>query len=295
LSFILHEKEFFLESNDDNQDSISYLKRLWALLTGEKSSRDTKEEIEKILDEVEEKGIIDEDQGDMIHNIIVLKDTMVHEIMVPKIDMVALEASSSLDDLIEVFSREGCSRIPIYEENLDNIIGVVHAKDVLKYWNVKDRPKDVRALMHPPYFVPEGKKLIDLLKEFREKRPKMAIVIDEYGNVDGLLTIGDVVEEIIGDIVGEDDAAGEEEIVEEGEGVYAVDPRLSIDEFSEEFGVEIPEGNYDTIGGFITCRMERIPESGETMEYEGFLFEIADADKKRISKLIVRPPARKES
>jgi len=209
--------------------------------------------------------------------------------------MVALEVSSSLDELIEVFARQGCSRIPIYEESLDNIIGVVHAKDVLKYWNHKDRPEDIRDLMHPPYFVPEGKKLIDLLKEFRQKRPKMAIVIDEYGNVDGLLTIGDVVEEIIGDIVGEDEAVPEEEIVQEEEGVYSVDPRLSIDEFSERFGVEIPEGNYDTIGGFITCRLERIPESGETMEFGGVLFEVVEADKKRISKLIVRTPARKES
>jgi CBS domain containing-hemolysin-like protein len=284
-----------LESNEDSQDSLSYLKRLWLLMTGEKSSRDTKKEIEKILDEVEERGIIDEEQGDMIHNIIVLKDTLVREIMVPKSDMVALEVSTPLDKIIEVFAREGCSRIPIYEDNLDNIIGVVHAKDILKYWNKNERPRDIRPLLHPPYFVPEGKKLIDLLQEFRQKRPKMAIVIDEYGNVDGLLTMSDVVEEIIGDIVGEDEAAGEEEIVQEGEGLYSVDPRLSIDEFSEKFGVEIPEGNYDTIGGFITCRMERIPESGETMEYNGVLFEIAEADKKRISKLMVRPSAGTES
>ncbi len=284
-----------MESNEDSQDSLSYLKRLWLLMTGEKSSRDTKKEIEKILDEVEERGIIDEEQGDMIHNIIVLKDTLVREIMVPKSDMVALEVSTPLDKIIEVFAREGCSRIPIYEDNLDNIIGVVHAKDILKYWNKNERPRDIRPLLHPPYFVPEGKKLIDLLQEFRQKRPKMAIVIDEYGNVDGLLTMSDVVEEIIGDIVGEDEAAGEEEIVQEGEGLYSVDPRLSIDEFSEKFGVEIPEGNYDTIGGFITCRMERIPESGETMEYNGVLFEIAEADKKWISKLMVRPSAGTES
>ena len=284
-----------MESNEERQDSLSYLKRLWLLMTGEKSSRDTKKEIEKILDEVEERGIIDEEQGDMIHNIIVLKDTLVREIMVPKSDMVALEVSTPLDKIIEVFAREGCSRIPIYEDNLDNIIGVVHAKDILKYWNKNERPRDIRPLLHPPYFVPEGKKLIDLLQEFRQKRPKMAIVIDEYGNVDGLLTMSDVVEEIIGDIVGEDEAAGEEEIVQEGEGLYSVDPRLSIDEFSEKFGVEIPEGNYDTIGGFITCRMERIPESGETMEYNGVLFEIAEADKKRISKLMVRPSAGTES
>jgi magnesium and cobalt transporter len=215
--------------------------------------------------------------------------------MVPKGDMVALEVSSSLDDIVELITKEGCSRIPIYEENFDNIIGVVYAKDILKYWNCQDRPSDVRSLMQPPYFVPEGKKLIDLLKEFRTNRPKIAIVIDEYGTVDGLLTIGDIMEEIVGDMVEEGDQVDEEEIVQKAAGIYAVDPRIPIDEFAEEFEAEIPEGNYDTVGGFITCRLERIPEPGETLEYDGILFEIAETDKKRITKLIVHTPLRKES
>lgn len=284
-----------MESNDDGLDSISVLKRLWYFLKREKIHTNRKEEIEKIIDEVEEKGFIDEDQGDMIHNIIVLKDTAVREIMAPKVDMIALESSSSLDDLVDVITSKGCSRIPIFEDSMDNIVGVVYAKDVLKYWKAKDEIPDIKALMNPPYFVPEGKKLIDLLNEFREKRTKMAIVIDEYGNVDGLLTMGDIMEEIVGDIVGEDDMYREAEIVEKGDGIYSVDPKLPIDEFSEAFDVEIPEGSYDTVGGFITCRLERIPKTGETLEHNGVLFEIAGADKKRISKLIVHAQLRKDT
>lgn len=279
----------------DEHDQQSYLKRLWSLLRGEKAEPDTEKEIEKLLDEVEEKGFIDEEQGDMIHNIVVLKDTLVREIMVPKCDMVATEVSSSIDDLVELITKEGCSRIPIYEGSLDNIIGVVYAKDILKYWKCQDSPCDIRSLMQPPYFVPEGKKLIDLLKEFRTNRPKIAIVIDEYGTVDGLLTIGDIVEEIVGDMVEEGDQTDEEEIVQKAAGVYVVDPKLSVDEFAEEFETEIPEGNYDTVGGFITCRLERIPEPGESLEYDGIRFEIAETDKKRITKLIVHSPPRKES
>ncbi len=284
-----------MESNDDGQDSISVFKRLWYFLRGEKLTTNTKEEIDKIIDEVEEKGFIDEDQGDMIHNIIVLKDTAVREIMVPKGDMIALSSSSSLNDLIATITKEKCSRIPVYEETMDNIIGVIYAKDVLKYWGGKESLSDIKELMNPPYFVPEGKKLTDLLNEFKEKRTKMAIVIDEYGNVDGLLTMGDIMEEIVGDIAGENNMHREQEIVEKEAGIYFVDPKLTIDEFSEAFDVAIPEGSYDTVAGFITCQLERIPKSGEVLEYKGVVFEIAGADKKRISKLIVHAQLRKDS
>jgi CBS domain containing-hemolysin-like protein len=285
-----------LENDGENHEKTSYLKRLWSLLRGEDAEADKDEQIDKLLDEVEERGFIDEDQGDMIHNIIVLRDTTVREIMVPKGDMVAIEVKSSLDAIVDLINREGCSRIPVYEEHLDNIIGIVYAKDILEYWNCDARPSDIRHLMHPPYFVPEGKKLIDLLNEFRTNRPKIAIVIDEYGNVDGLLTVGDVMAEIVGDMVEEvDDGPEEEEISETSDGVFTVDPKIPIDEFSEEFRVEIPEGDYDTVGGFIISRLERIPRPGETLEWEGLTFEVADSDKKRIVRLVVRTPARKHA
>lgn len=281
-------------SNEEHERTDTLLKRLWLFLTRSEDSSDTKKQIEKILDEVEEHGIIDEDQGEMIQNILVLKDTSVSEIMVPKGDIVALPSSASLDELAEVFTREGYSRIPIYEESLDNIIGVVYAKDLLSCWKKRNEVTAIKQLMHPVYFIPEGKKLIDLLKEFREKQTKIAIIIDEYGNVDGLITIGDILEEIVGDVIGEEGEEIEEDIVHKGGGLFSVDPKMPIDEFAEAFEVDIPEGDYDTVAGFVTSEMERIPKPGERFEYGGIIFEIVGADKRRIHRLVVHAPLRKE-
>jgi CBS domain containing-hemolysin-like protein len=283
-----------LGSNEEHERTDTLLKRLWLFLTRSEDSSDTKKQIEKILDEVEEQGFIDEDQGEMIQNILVLKDTSVSEIMVPKGDIVALPSSASLDELAEVFTREGYSRIPIYEESLDNIIGVVYAKDLLSCWKKRNEVTAIKQLMHPVYFIPEGKKLIDLLKEFREKQTKIAIIIDEYGNVDGLITIGDILEEIVGDVIGEEGEEIEEDIVHKGDGLFSVDPKMPIDEFAEAFEVDIPEGDYDTVAGFVTSEMERIPKSGEKFEYGGIIFEIVGADKRRIHRLVVHAPLRKE-
>ena len=284
-------------SNDENEQTDNLLKRLWVFFTRAKDvmgASDTKRQIEKILDEVEGKGNLDEDQGDMIQNILVLKDTSAGEVMVPKGDIVALPSTATLNELADIFTREGYSRIPVYEDSLDNIVGIVYAKDMLKYWNSRDEIKDIRQLMHAPFFIPEGKKLIDLLNEFREKRTKIAIIIDEYGSVDGLITIADLMEEIVGDMIGEEGDEIEEYIVHKGVGMYTVDPMTPIDEFSEAFETKIPDGDYDTVAGFITSQMERIPKPGEKLEYEQLVFEIVGADKRRIHKLVVHAPVRKE-
>jgi len=286
-----------LGSNDENEQTDNLLKRLWVFFTRAKDvmgASDTKRQIEKILDEVEGKGNLDEDQGDMIQNILVLKDTSAGEVMVPKGDIVALPSTATLNELADIFTREGYSRIPVYEDSLDNIVGIVYAKDMLKYWNSRDEIKDIRQLMHAPFFIPEGKKLIDLLNEFREKRTKIAIIIDEYGSVDGLITIADLMEEIVGDMIGEEGDEIEEYIVHKGDGMYTVDPMTPIDEFSEAFETKIPDGDYDTVAGFITSQMERIPKPGEKLDYEQLVFEIVGADKRRIHKLVVHAPMRKE-
>jgi len=286
-----------LGSNDEYEQTDNLLKRLWVFFTRAKDNMgasDTKRQIEKILDEVEGNGTLDEDQGDMIQNILVLKDTSAGEIMVPKGDIVALPSTATLDELAEIFTREGYSRIPVYEDSLDNIVGIVYAKDMLKYWNSRDEIKDIRQLMHTPFFIPEGKKLIDLLNEFREKRTKIAIIIDEYGGVDGLITIADLMEEIVGDMIGEEGDEIEEYIVHKGDGIYIVDPMMPIDEFAEAFETKIKDGDYDTVAGFITSQMERIPKPGEKLEYAQLVFEIVGADKRRIHKLVVHAPSRKE-
>jgi CBS domain containing-hemolysin-like protein len=282
---------------DEFDQTDNLLKRLWIFLTRTKDDvavSDTKRQIEKILDEEEGKGNIDEDQGDMIQNILVLKDTSAGEIMVPKGDIVALPGTATLNELAEIFTREGYSRIPVYDDSLDNIVGIVYAKDMLKYWNSRDEIKDIRQLMHAPFFIPEGKKLIDLLNEFREKRTKIAIIIDEYGGVDGLITIADLMEEIVGDMIGEEGDEIEEYVVHKGDGIYTVNPKMPVDEFAEAFKTTIPDGDYDTVAGFITSQMERIPKPGEKLEYEQLVFEIVGADKRRIHKLAVHTPSRKE-
>ncbi len=280
-----------MDINDDQQERQFFLKRLWLLLKSETpQAKDITQEINNIIDEVEEKGFIDEDQGDMIHNIIVLKDTAVREIMVPKVDMVALERSASIEELVEAITQNGCSRIPIYQKTMDNIVGIIYAKEVLKYWQASSKEIEIEDLLHPPYFVPESKKLTDLLQEFRQQQTKIAIIIDEFGGVDGLITIGDIIEEIVGDIQAEDESHPELDIVDRGDGSFEVEPKMPIDEFAEAFALDIPEGDYDTVAGFINFQLERIPKSGETLKYEGCTFEIAAADKKRISKLILHTP-----
>jgi magnesium and cobalt transporter len=286
-----------LDRDEGAKQADTLMKRLWLYLTrtgdGEEA-HDTRRQIEEILDEVEQKGIIDEDQGDMIHNILFLRDTTVSEIMVPKGDIVALPVNATVDDVVRTFTQEGYSRIPVFDGTLDNVVGVIHAKDLLKYWNDRNAPGDIREILHDPFFVPEGKRLIDLIKEFKVRRTKIAIVIDEYGGVDGMVTVADLMEEIIGEALGEDGDDFEGYVEPMGEGIYALDPMMPIDEFAEAFGVSVPEGDYDTVAGFITTSMERIPKVGEIFEYKGLSIEITGADKRRISRLTVRAPGLKD-
>ena len=239
-------------------------------------------ELQEIIDEVEEIGIINESQGEMIENIIVLKDTMVREIMVPKMDMVCIGSSTPVTEVVKAIAKSGYSTIPVYEGSPDNIVGIVHAKDILINMDQCLNEFMVTDIMRQPYFVPESKKLIDLLKEIKERRCKIAIIIDEYGSVDGLTTLEDILNEII------ETQDTEDGIKDTVDGSHIVDPKMSVEEFIAEFSLDIPRGEYDTVGGFITSTLERIPEQGEIFEFNNLIFEIAEADKKRISKLILR-------
>jgi CBS domain containing-hemolysin-like protein len=266
---------------DRRQEDSTIFEKIRNFLAKDRK-KDAKQELHEIIDEVEEIGIISESQGEMIENIIVLKDTMVREIMVPKMDMVCVDSSTPVKELVNAIARGSCSTIPVYEGSPDNIVGIVHAKDILVKMDQCLNEFNVTDIMRQPYFVPESKKLIDLLKEFRERRYKIAIVIDEYGSVDGLTTLEDILNEII------DTQDSDSGVKAAGDGTYIVNPKMSIDEFTEEFSSDIPRGEYDTIGGFIISALERIPEQGEIFEFNNLSFEIAGADKKRISKLILK-------
>jgi CBS domain containing-hemolysin-like protein len=266
---------------DRKQEESTIFEKIKNFLAKDRA-KDARIELHEIIDEVEEIGIINESQGEMIENIIVLKDTLVREIMIPKMDMVCVDLSTSVKELVKAIARCGCSTIPVYEGSPDIIVGIVHAKDILVNLDQCLNEFMVTDIMRQPYFVPESKKLIDLLKEFRERRCKIAIVIDEYGSVDGLTTLEDILNEIL------ETQGTENEIQGTGDGSYIVDPKMSIDEFISEFSLDIPRGEYDTVGGFIISTLERIPEQGEIFEFNNLIFEITEADKKRISKLILR-------
>jgi CBS domain containing-hemolysin-like protein len=263
---------------DRKQDDGSIIEKIRNFLAGDRK-KDARLELHEMIDEVEEIGIINESQGEMIQNILVLKDTMVREIMVPKVDMVCVGSSNPVTEVVKTIAKSGYSTIPVFDGSPDNIVGIVHAKDILVNLNQCLNEFNVTDIMRQPYFVPEGKKLIDLLKEFKDLKGKIAIVIDEYGSVDGLVTLEDILNEIVET---EDD---ENSVQDTGDGSFIVDPKMSIDEFMDEFSLDLPRGEYDTVGGFIISTLERIPQKGEIFEFNDLVFEISEADKKRISKL----------
>ncbi|HEY9162051.1 MAG TPA: hemolysin family protein [Desulfomonilia bacterium] len=263
---------------DRKQDDVSIIEKIRNFLAGDRK-KDARLELHEMIDEVEEIGIINESQGEMIQNILVLKDTMVREIMVPKVDMVCVGSSNPVTEVVKTIAKSGYSTIPVFDGSPDNIVGIVHAKDILVNLNQCLNEFNVTDIMRQPYFVPEGKKLIDLLKEFKDLKGKIAIVIDEYGSVDGLVTLEDILNEIVET---EDD---ENSVQDTGDGSFIVDPKMSIDEFMDEFSLDLPRGEYDTVGGFIISTLERIPQKGEIFEFNDLVFEISEADKKRISKL----------
>jgi CBS domain containing-hemolysin-like protein len=270
-------------SKENNKGFFSLIYRLTSAMWWKKV---TQEDLETIIDTVQETGVLDEDENEMIHRIFEMKDIVVREIMVPRTDIQALEVESPVGDVAKLVVDAGHSRLPVYEGTIDKIVGVVYAKDLLKYWVNKGREVKLVDVMRPPLFVPETKIISDLLKEMKVERVHIATVVDEYGGTSGLVTIEDILEEIVGDIQDEYDVE-EEEFVEAGEGRYLVDARMDIDEFSEKLGIEIPKEDFDTLGGFLVHIVNKIPVVNESIEYENICFTIADADERRISRVEV--------
>ncbi len=268
---------------ENNKGFFSLIYRLTSAMWWKKV---TQEDLESIIDTVQETGVLGEDENEMIHRIFEMKDIVVREIMVPRTDIQALEVESPVEDVAKLVVDAGHSRLPVYEGTIDKIVGVVYAKDLLKYWVNKGKDVKLVDVMRPPLFVPETKIISDLLKEMKVERVHIATAVDEYGGTSGLVTIEDILEEIVGDIQDEYDVE-EEEFVEAGEGRYLVDARMDIDEFSEKLGIEIPKEDFDTLGGFLVHMVNKIPAVDERIEYENICFTIADADERRISRVEV--------
>lgn len=246
----------------------------------------TEDELRLLVEVGQEEGVLEGEERAMIDNVFDLADTAVREVMVPRIDMVTIAADSSLEDAAGLMLQGGQSRIPVYDGSIDNIIGVLYAKDLLRIFATQEHPPSVRALVRTAYFVPESKRLDDLLRELQERRIHMAIVMDEYGQVAGLVTIEDLVEEIIGDIQDEYDTE-EQQFERVGENEFIVDARMGLDDFAEVVGRSLPEDGYDTVGGFVYSQLDKIPSIGDTIHYEDMAITVLNAKGRRVTKIKV--------
>jgi putative hemolysin len=246
----------------------------------------TEEELRMLVTVGEEEGVIEEEEREMIHSIFELGDRPVREIMVPRIDMVTLESEDTLEDAVSLITQGGQSRIPIFEDTIDNIIGVLYAKDLLRHLRQGDAQAKVRDFVRPAYFVPESKKLDDLLHELQHQRVHMAIVVDEYGSVAGLVTIEDLVEEIIGDI--QDEYDKEESLFEKvNDNEYIIDAKIGIDDFNELLNMKLTDEEYDTLGGFVYTQLDKVPSVGDTITYQGLNLTVLSTKGRRITKVRV--------
>jgi putative hemolysin len=246
----------------------------------------TEEELRLLVTVGEEEGVLEEDETEMIHSIFEFADTTVREVMVPRIDMVTLESNATVNEAVDIALEGGFSRIPVFEESIDNIVGVLYTKDMLKQLRDGHENVPIRTLVRQAYFVPETKKLDDLLREIRQRRIHMVIVIDEYGSVAGLVTIEDLVEEIVGDIRDEYDR--EENLYEKiNQYEYVVDAKMSIDEFNELMETELENEDYDTLGGFLYAQLDKIPVPGDTITFKNLTLTVMDTRGRRITKVRV--------
>lgn len=256
--------------------------------------RVTEEEIQELMNAGEEEGLINEEENEMIQSIFALGDTVVREIMVPRTDMAYVTVDATVQEVLSSIIACGHSRIPVFDGTIDNIVGLVYAKDLLKYWGMDESAVVLKNILRPPYFIPESKNLEELLHEFKKKRIHIAIVIDEYGGTSGLVTIEDLLEQIVGDIQDEYDLE-EEWLVEEADAAVMVDARLPIEELEEHFGIEIEREKFDTVGGLIFHLTGRIPAVGEEVENSAIRLTVLEADERKISKVrITRLPKKVE-
>jgi len=304
------------------QLSLRYAKIIWALMTiltpfvffftkisegllaligvnsKEREKAVTEEEIKTIVDVGHKSGTIEEDEKDYIHNIFDFSNTKVREIMIPRIDMTSVNVTWSYDRLIEIFSEHMYSRLPVFEGDSDHIVGIINIKDLLT--RDKDKPFTIRRYMREPFFTFEHKKAAELFDEMRLNSIPLAIVKDEFGAVAGMITLEDLLEELVGEIRDEYDTYEEDDIEKTGEMTYDVLGSTNLDDLSEALDLDFSSEDYDTIGGYLTGLFDHFPSEGETyVTKEGVLLRVKTADKKRIKKVSIRLPEgwqeRKES
>ena len=264
----------------------SLLERLSSLLLREPEDR---EQLITLLHSAFERRLLDAEALSMIEGVLQVSETQVRDVMIPRSQMDMLDVAESPEKFIPFVIETAHSRFPVFEDNRDNVIGILLAKDLLRFY--AEEEFNVREMLRPAVFVPEAKRLNVLLKEFRANRNHIAIVVDEYGGVSGLVTIEDVIEQIVGDIEDEYDFdETEDNILVDRSGRYRVKAVTEIADFNNHFGTGFSDEDYDTVGGLVVGRFGRLPKRGESIVIDGFSFQVLRADSRKVHALLVEKP-----
>ncbi len=279
-------KGVFTPLEEPNPDKPGLIARLVRWLRNKIGLGNATNRLLQVIDESEERGFIDEEEGEMIEGIFDLRQTVAREIMIPRTHIVSLPITADLRDTLRVIVDSGYSRIPVYQDNVDQVLGMLTAKDLLPLWLDETEEFKLASMLREVMFVPETKNVKQLLEEMKSRNFHMAIVVDEFGGTSGIVTLEDILEEIIGEIWDEHDVEEDEFILME-DGSVLTSARTNIDDFEERFKVEIPRNGYDTIGGFIIHLMGKVPSRGEEMDYKGLRIRVHGGDRKSITRILV--------
>ncbi|UQZ87986.1 HlyC/CorC family transporter [Deltaproteobacteria bacterium Smac51] len=267
----------------------SFFSRLVKLFKkGSLSQSSFEDEISDLLDHGAESGIIPQSASEMIQSIVEFNDTVARQIMTPRIDMVGVEQGCSIGEVINVLLEDGYSRLPVYDGDMDHISGFIVGKDLLQFWGRDLATPLPSSIIRPIILVPGNKKIGDVLSELRHQKSHLAIVLDEYGGTAGLVTMEDIIEEIVGDIHDEYDEEEAAPFTELSPGVTLATGQAAISDLSEHLGVDLPEGDYDTLGGFLTNQVGRVPQVKEEILWEDLLFSIIAADDRKVEQVEIR-------
>lgn len=272
---------------DEGSDS-----RPWSMLLKRLFPRKGECHLEDVIQEAKEGGELQNDEMSMLLNVLQLDDKQAYEIMIPRTDIICADIEESVTEVAEKFFESGHSRLPIYKETKDQIIGVLHCKELLRFFVGEDHaPADLSSVLRTPYFIPETKNVKNILFDLQSNKEHMAIVLDEYGGTAGLLTLEDVLEEIVGDIEDEYDQPRPEDIQPVDDRTFLVSGRTTLEDLEEECDIHLDSEQVETVGGYLSEQLGRVPKAGESLELEGYTFLIKEADAKQILWVLVSGPA----
>ena len=249
----------------------------------------TKKRIDAALAGARKSGLVDDSSSEMIENILDFTHTLAREIMIPRTEIIAVSTEADIDAILSEVIASGHTRIPVYRDTIDNIIGILNIKDVLKFWSRPVTKEDILSCLSSPYYIPETKSTHRLFFELKENKKHMAIVIDEYGGTAGLITLEDMLEEIVGEIRDEHEMKDADDgMTELVDGTLRLDGRMEIEKIEERLNIDLKKGRYETLGGLILDSIKRIPLSGEKFQIEGLDVIIENADERSIKKVRIR-------